>query len=128
VNYGKSQTRLTEAIWINDVSIWAYRSTMSNCVKKEYWLLSKIYHGVIWCTMGQNKITSGGKEYSWTFMELLAWLIREKKTSIHFGSLFMSFESIMDFTKKIPSIVSLIASIEFNDSFRVQFYIQWTYE
>ena len=29
----------------------------------------------------------------------------------------MSFESIMNFTKKIPSLVSLIASIEFNDSF-----------
>ena len=49
--------------------------------------------------------------------------MRKKKTSIHFGSLFMSFESIMDFTKKIPRLVSLIASIEFNDSFEVEFYI-----
>ena len=49
--------------------------------------------------------------------------MRKKKTSIQFESLFMSFESIMDFTKKIPSLVSLIASIEFDDSFGVEFYI-----
>ena len=114
MNYGKSQTRL----WIKDVSIWAYGSIVSNCVKKEYWLLGKIYHRVIWCTMGQNKIIWGKNEYSWTFMELLAWLMREKKTSTHFRSLFMSFELIIDFTKKIPSLVSLIVSIEFNDSLR----------
>ena len=34
----------------------------------------------------------------------------------------MSFESIMNFSKKIPSSVSLIASIEFKDSFGVEFY------
>jgi len=28
----------------------------------------------------------------------------------------MSFESIMDYTKKIPSLVSSVASVEFNDS------------
>ena len=49
-------------------------------------------------------------------MELLTGLVRKKKTNIQFGSLFMSFESIMNFTKKTPSLVSLIASIEFNDS------------
>ena len=38
----------------------------------------------------------------------------KKKTSIHLGSLLMSFESIMDFSKKITRLVSLIASIEFN--------------
>ena len=42
--------------------------------------------------------------------------MRKKKTSIQFRSLFMSFESVMDFTKKKTSLVSLIASIEFNDS------------
>ena len=47
----------------------------------------------------------------------------DKYTSIQFGNLFMSFESFMNFTKKIPSLVSLIASIEFNDSFEVEFYI-----
>ena len=44
--------------------------------------------------------------------------MRKKKASIQFGSLFMSFESLMDFTKKIQSLVNLIASIEFNDSLR----------
>jgi len=32
------------------------------------------------------------------------------------GAYIMGFESIMDFTKKIPSLVSLIASIVFNNS------------
>jgi len=49
--------------------------------------------------------------------------MRKKKTSTQFKSLFMSFESFMDFTKKIPHLVSLIATIEFNDSFGVDFYI-----
>ena len=42
----------------------------------------------------------------------------KKKTSIHSESLFMSFESIMDFSKEIPSLLSLIASLEFNDLLR----------
>ena len=33
----------------------------------------------------------------------------------------MSFESIINFTRKIPSLVSLIASIEFDDSLRKNF-------
>ena len=40
----------------------------------------------------------------------------------------MNFESIMDFIKKIPSLVILIASIEFNASFGVKLYIYWIYE
>jgi len=43
-----------------------------------------------------------------------------KKASIYLENLFMSFESIMNFVKKIPSLVSLIASIVFNDSFGVE--------
>ena len=39
------------------------------------------------------------------------------------GSLFMSFDSVMDFRKKIPCLVSLIASNEFNDPFEVEFFI-----
>ena len=39
----------------------------------------------------------------------------KKRTSIHLGSLLMSFESIMDLSKEISSLLSLIASIEFND-------------
>ena len=91
MNYGKSQRRPNKAISINDVRIWAYGRTMSNWVKKEYWLLSQIYHRVVWCTMDQNKITYGGNEYSWAFMELLAWLMRKKKKSIHFGKLLYEF-------------------------------------
>ena len=59
----------------------------------------------------------GGHEYSWTFMELLAWLMRNKKTNIQIGNLFMSYESFMSFTKKISTFVSLIASLAFNGSF-----------
>ena len=54
--------------------------------------------------------------------------MRKKKTSMQFGSLFMSFESFMDFTKKIPHLVNLIAFIEFSDSFGEEFYIKWIYE
>jgi len=51
-------------------------------------------------------------------------LINEKEEDKYtIWSLFMSFESFIDFSKKIPSLVSLIASIEFNYSFGVQFYI-----
>jgi len=37
--------------------------------------------------------------------------MREKKTSMHFGSLLMSFKSIIDIIKKVPSLVSFIVSI-----------------
>jgi len=51
-------------------------------------------------------------------------LINEKEEDKYpFGCLFMSFESIIDFTKKTPGLVRLIASIKFSDSFRVKFYI-----
>ena len=45
----------------------------------------------------------------------------KKKTSIHSRRLFMSFGSIMDFSKEIPSLLSLIASPEFND------FLRWNY-
>ena len=47
--------------------------------------------------------------------------MKKKKTSIQFGSLFTSFESIMDFIKEMPSLVSIIVSIEFNNSLRWNF-------
>ena len=51
-------------------------------------------------------------------------LINEKEEDKYIiRELVMSFESMMDFTKKIPNLVSLIASIEFNDSCGVEFYI-----
>jgi len=39
----------------------------------------------------------------------------KKMTSMYFGSLLMSFELIVDFIKKIPNMLSLIASILFNN-------------
>ena len=56
-----------------------------------------------------------GNEYAWVFIQLLVRLMRRKNVGIRFGSLFMSFKPIMDFSKKILSFVSLIMSIEFND-------------
>ena len=44
-------------------------------------------------------------------------LINEKEEDKYTIRRFMSFEIFMDFTKKTPSLVSLIASFEFNDSF-----------
>ena len=44
-------------------------------------------------------------------------MINEKEEDKYIiWELVMSFELIMDFTKKIPSLVSLVASIEFTDS------------
>ena len=51
-------------------------------------------------------------------------LINEKEEDKYaIWELVYELQSIMDFTKKIPTIVSLIASIEFNDSSGVEFYI-----
>jgi len=46
-------------------------------------------------------------------------LWREKKTIIYFGRLHMSFESNLNFTKKITNLLTLIASIVFNNSIRI---------
>jgi len=70
----------------------------------------------------------GGNGYSWILMGHLAQLWREKKTSLYFGSLLMSFESIMTFTKKKPCLLSLRASILFNNSIGVKNCICWTCE
>ena len=59
-------------------------------------------------------------------MEHLAQLVREKKTRMHFGSLIKNLESIINITKKLPSLVNLVTSIEFNNSFRVENHIYWT--
>ena len=47
----------------------------------------------------------------------LAQLMREKKTSMHVGNLTKSFESVINITKQVLSLVSLIAFIMFNNSF-----------
>jgi len=39
----------------------------------------------------------------------------------------MSFGSHMDFTKEMPSLLSLIAFIVFNDLIEVEDYIYWTF-
>ena len=77
---------------------------------------------------GQNKIIKTGNTYSWILMGLLTELMTEKKTRMHFGSLIKSFESMIDITKKVPSLVSLIASMEFNSSFGVKNRIYWIFE
>jgi len=58
----------------------------------------------------------------------LAQLIREKKTSMYFGSLVMNFKSIIDITKKVSSLVSFITYIVFNDSFGMENHTYWTCE
>jgi len=50
------------------------------------------------------------------------------KKSLYFGSLQMSFKSIVDFRKKISNLVSLRASIVFTNSIIVKNYIYWTCE
>ena len=48
-------------------------------------------------------------------------LIKERKEdSMHFGSLIKSFQSIVDITRKVSSLMSLVAFIVFNNSFRVE--------
>ena len=53
-------------------------------------------------------------------------LIKERKEdSMHFESLIKSFESIVDITRKVSSLMSLVAFIVFNNSFRVENHIYW---
>jgi len=81
------------------MSLVIFESILSNCVKSNnkdwVWLIMHSFCA-FWAKQGHLR----GNEYLWTFMELLAWLMRKKKTSIQFGSMFMSFESIMDFYKE----------------------------
>ena len=51
--------------------------------------------------------------------------MREKKTSMHFESLIMSFESIIDLIKKVQSLMSSVASVVFKNSFEVENHIHW---
>ena len=59
---------------------------------------------------------------------LLAWLIREKKTSKYFGSSIISFESISNITKKLPSLPTLINSTVLHESFGVENHIYWLWK
>jgi len=67
-------------------------------------------------------VLRGKNNYSWILMGHSVQLLREKKTSMYFGNSLMSFESMMDFKKKITTLVSLIAHIVFNNSFRMKHY------
>ena len=44
------------------------------------------------------------------------------------GSILLILESILNCIKKILSLVTLKASSEFNDSFRMENHRQWAYE
>ena len=57
------------------------------------------------------------------FYGVFSLINEEEEDKYIIGSLFLSFDSVMDFTKKIPYLVSLIASNEFNDPFEVEFFI-----
>jgi len=77
--------------------------------------MCKIDQGVIFEYCSQNKVIWGGNKCSWTLKELLAWLIREKKKRMHFGSLIKGFDLIIDIYKENASLVSLIAFIVINN-------------
>jgi len=49
--------------------------------------------------------------------------MKEKKKIMYFGSLIKSFESIIDITKKVQSLVRLPASIVFRNLFELENYI-----
>jgi len=46
--------------------------------------------------------------------------MREKKKNMYFGSLIMSFELLMNITKEVPSLGSLIAFNGINNLFGVK--------
>ena len=52
--------------------------------------------------------------------------MREKKRNMHFDSLIVSFESLMNIANKVPSLESLIAFIGVNNE--VNNCIEWTSE
>ena len=57
------------------------------------------------------------------FIRVFNSIYERKKRNMHFESLIMSFESLMDITKKVPSLGSLIAFIGINNIFGVKNYI-----
>jgi len=67
----------------------------------------------------QYKVLKEGNNCTWILMGHLVQIWGEKKTTIYFGSFLMSFDSIIDITKKALSLEILIASIVLNNSFGV---------
>jgi len=90
--------------------------------EKKYWVLYNAAQGVILLYLGLNKVLQGGNNYSGTKMGHVAQRWTEKKMSRCFRSLLKSFEWTVDCTKKVSSLVTLIASIEFNDLFGMKIY------
>jgi len=56
-------------------------------------------------------------------LALSARFMREKKRSMHFRGVIMSFESLMDIIKNTPSLGILIAFIGTNNLFGVKNYV-----
>ena len=65
--------------------------------------MCQIDHEVILEYYGQNKVLQEGNTCVQILMGLLAQLRREKKTSMHFESSIISYESISSITKKLSS-------------------------
>jgi len=60
--------------------------------------------------------------------EAFSLALERKEDNYGFWEPTYEFELIMDFTKKIPSLVSLIAYVMFNNSLGLGNYIYWTCE
>ena len=69
---------------------------------------------------GANWLSMLINEYSLILLEFSARFMREKKKNMHFGSLIMIFESLMDITKKVLSLGSLIGFNGINYLFGVK--------
>jgi len=91
-------------------------------------VLGKMNHGVNWWILGQDEVMEKGNQCLCIVLGHLVSLWREEKSNMYFrGASLMSFGSNMDFTKEIPSLLSLIASFVFKDSIGMENYIHWTF-
>jgi len=79
----------------------------------------KIHHGEILTIMGQLRLYKG-KQLLMDLMGHLTQLMNEKKTNMHFRSLFIGCGSIIDITKKLLSLASVTAFAVFSNPFGVK--------
>ena len=128
VDYEKSHKWSKWIMWISYVSKWNFGSILSNCVKRNIEKSIRLIHGWIRNIMAKIRWYKGETNVYGLLKGHLTQLVGENKTSMYFGSLSMSFESIIDITKKVTSLVSFIASIVFNNSFGMENHIYWTFE
>ena len=82
---------------------------------EKYEVIYKIDYRVILSVMGQSKVIQGWNKFM-DFNGAIDSINERKEESMHFGRLIIIFGSIIDITKKVPSFVSLVASIVFNNS------------